>query len=197
MKADTLKQKNELRSLLLDFVDEWAKADVGEKSKEAFEKHLDIIFSSLKVAEATLPNVKDWDEVYDKFKENYKNSEHILHPINFLSWLKQHYSTPLSESEQSPDGWVRNGKFYLEEDSDIMEEFKECHPDLKPVYLSPQPKVSDAIEFAEWIVKEGWIWGQNNHSFGWAKKDDNPKIGRLLTSSIYSIYKKTNQLNSK
>ena len=99
MKADTLKQKNELRSLLLDFVDEWAKADVGEKSKEAFEKHLDIIFSSLKVAEATLPNVKDWDEVYDKFKENYKNSEHILHPINFLSWLKQNYSTPLSASE--------------------------------------------------------------------------------------------------
>ena len=51
-------------------------------------------YASLKVAEATLPNVKDWDEVYKKFKENYKNSEHILHPINFLSWLKQNYSTP-------------------------------------------------------------------------------------------------------
>ena len=69
------------------------------KYKEQSEKLIDLFVSqqtSLKVAEATLPNVKDWDEVYDKFKENYKNSEHILHPINFLSWLKQHYSTPLS-----------------------------------------------------------------------------------------------------
>jgi hypothetical protein len=56
-------------------------------------------YELLKVAEATLPNVKDWDEVYKKFKENYKNSEHILHPINFLSWLKQHYLLP---SEQTP-----------------------------------------------------------------------------------------------
>ena len=64
-------------------------------------------YASLKVAEATLPNVKDWDDVYKKFKENYKNSEHILHPINFLSWLKQHYSTPLSASEQSPHTIVK------------------------------------------------------------------------------------------
>ena len=60
----------------------------------------------MKKQESTLPNVKNWDEVYKKFKENYKNSEHILHPINFLSWLKQHYSTPLSASFPKKSGLI-------------------------------------------------------------------------------------------
>ena len=73
-------------------------------------------YASLKVAEATLPNVKDWDEVYKKFKENYKNSEHILRPINFLSWLKQHYSTPLSASEHRT----------IKEVLDLFEAIRDC-----------------------------------------------------------------------
>ena len=72
-------------------------------------------FMSIKVAEAKqLP--KDWDEVYDKFKENYKNSEHILHPINFLSWLKQHYSNPLSASEHRT----------IKEVLDLFEAIRDC-----------------------------------------------------------------------
>ena len=37
--------KDELRTLLLDFVDEWVKAEPGEKSANIFEQHLDIILS--------------------------------------------------------------------------------------------------------------------------------------------------------
>jgi len=69
---------------------------------------------------------------------------------------------------------------------EIIEEIK-----LKYTPSSEGKKESDAVEFAEWIFKEGWVYGQNNTSFGWAKKEDNPKIGRLLTTSIYSLFKKS------
>jgi hypothetical protein len=131
------------------------------KYYDALEKYADYL-TSLKVAEATLPNVKDWDEVYKKFKENYKNSEHILHPINFLSWLKQHYSTPLSASEHRTITKVL----------DLFEAIRDCSDEdwkhnrirmseiLKELQISPseQTPLKELSDITDWdVINDGFI----------------------------------------